>query len=636
MSGIFGIIRKGQEPIQPRWITSLRESLSHRGPDGIDTWQDENAALGHLMLQTTPESCFDKQPLEYKHWVITADARLDNRKELFTLLEVPPSLQPLTTDSLLIARAFERWEKRCPEFLVGDFAFAVWDKRQRTLFCAKDHAGVRQLFYYDSPQFIVFATEVRAITQLDFIPHKLDLDSFANFLIGTYHIGSLAAHSYVENLRRLMPAHWLLWENQRVSTQLYWKRNPHYTVRFKDERDYGLALRELIDGAIEDRMRTSHPIGIRLSGGLDSSTIASIAAPKLALLGKNLYSTSSVLPADYQGIEEDERKYIDLILAKQRNIIPTFVSAEGVGVFDGLKEIFDKTHEPVYSLYYMDEALNQSLAPHTRVVLTGLVGDLTVSNRGKYCVAALLEQGRFKAATNLLRSRKKITHQPYGSLLSSLAVAPLIPYDIRQLLKKIRGNADSELFRMRDSAASTSFISEKKARALHRETLKALYETKSHEKSIWDTSLVLFLGQDDVLASYYQQENAHPFTDKRIIEFLWASPPECFDYNGWPRGYIRRAMEGTLPPEILWRKDKTMYSPDFQRRITNESQQLAAFVEKEMTPRNSLFLNMPRIVNTLKEIQPVRNWDSVDDRAHSVVHSGVQAIKYLNWLSEIQ
>jgi asparagine synthase (glutamine-hydrolysing) len=636
MSAIFGIIRKGQQPIQPHWTETLRAGLSHRGPDGAHTWQDEHATLGHLMLHTTPESCFDRQPLEYKHWVITADVRLDNRKELFAHLGISPSLQSQTTDSLLIAKAFEKWENRCPEFLVGDFAFAIWDKQQRTLFCAKDHTGIRQFFYYESPQFLVFATEMRALIRVDFISPELDLDIFANLLIGIYHIGGHASYTYIKGVRRLMPAHWLLWENQRLSTSLYWKRNPEHTVRFKDEREYGLALREHINTAIGDRMRTNFPIGMRLSGGLDSSSIASIAAPRLASQGKNLYTASSVLPANYKGIEEDERAYIELILARHKNIIPSFVSAEGIGAFDGLEDIYDKTCEPVNSLYYMDEALNQSLAPHTRVVLTGLIGDFTVSNPGRYCISTLLKQGRISTAARLLQSRKKTAGHPYKSLLLTHVLAPLVPYELKQVLKKISGKANSDPFQMLNTPASTSFVSENKARAMHRGMINEFYGSNTHEKSIWNTSFVVFLSQDDVLASYHRQEHAHPFTDKRIIEFLWASPPECFDYRGWPRGYIRRAMEDSpLPQEILWRKDKTMYSPDFQRRIRDESHQLAIFLEKEMTPQNSLFLNMPHILDTLEKIQPAQNWNSVDDRAHGVVHTGIQAIKYRKWLSEI-
>lgn len=628
MSAIFGIVGKNHRPIEASWVSSMEDNLRHRGPNGMQTWQDESVALGHLMLHTTPESLFDKQPLEYKHWVVTADVRLDNRKELFSLLAIPPSLRPKTTDSLLIVMAFEKWGKRCPEYLVGDFAFAIWDRSARSLYCAKDHVGVRQLFYFDSPEFLVFASEIRAIANLAFVASELDLESFANYLIDLRPAGEAAVNTFMKGIKRLMPAHWLSWEDRKLSGELYWKRNPDSVIKFGDEQAYGLALRQLLEQAISDRMRTDFPVGITLSGGLDSSSVACVAARLLATKGRSLYCTSSVLATNHQGHESDERKYIAAVLAQEKNIIPTFVTAQGVGAFDGLEEVFDKTHEPVNAFYYMDEALSQSLAPHARVVLTGFLGDITTSNRGDYLLSTLIKQGQIQTVLEILRLRKKSSSKTYKSLLSKYVLLPLMSYDLLLTLRKIRGTYAKHSYSRLDSAANEAFISEAWASQMHSSKARKKSQLMDQYHDVWDTSALLFHGES-CLPYYQGQEYTHPLVDKRIIEFLWASPPQYFDYQGWPRGYIRRAMEGVLPDEILWRKDKQPYSPDFQSRIIEQTPELKELLEAEIGGEWHKYLDFGYISAQLSALEGMEKFDL---KSITIVHRGILSLKYLKWL----
>lgn len=164
MSGICGIVSLSGEPLRPESLGPAIARLRRRGPDGVDIWQSEEVALGHTLLATTPEALVEKLPLRHPETgcVITADARIDNRDELFTLLGLT---QPgrIIGDGELILRAYLRWGEACPEHLLGDFAFAIWDPRCRALFCARDHTGMRQLIYTHREHGVfAFATEPRA------------------------------------------------------------------------------------------------------------------------------------------------------------------------------------------------------------------------------------------------------------------------------------------------------------------------------------------------------------------------------------------------------------------------------------------------------------------------------------------
>src|SRR5262245_26739983 len=118
--------------------------LAHRGPDGANHWRVGSIGLGHRMVWTTPESLHERLPLVFADGAlaITADARIDNREELITALHLGGKPASEIVDSALILSAYERWGEHCPEYLLGDFAFAIWDAREQTLFCARDHAGI--------------------------------------------------------------------------------------------------------------------------------------------------------------------------------------------------------------------------------------------------------------------------------------------------------------------------------------------------------------------------------------------------------------------------------------------------------------------------------------------------------------
>ena len=148
MSAITGIFRRDGKPVNPETNQKMNDTLAHRGPDGSRVRCKGSVAFGHQMLHTTPESVQEVLPFENKNsgLVITADARIDNRKELSEELGLENNIE--VSDSQFILKAYEKWGEKCPENLLGDFAFAIWDKNREILFCARDHMGVRPLYYY--------------------------------------------------------------------------------------------------------------------------------------------------------------------------------------------------------------------------------------------------------------------------------------------------------------------------------------------------------------------------------------------------------------------------------------------------------------------------------------------------------
>ena len=151
MSGIFGILNLGNfigKPVSLSDLQSMGQALKHRGRDGSGFWHEGDVGLGHMATNITPESVYEKLPCTSAdgRLVITADARIDNRQELFSSLSIPYSQQVQIACSEIILHSFQKWGERCPEHLLGEFVFAIWDKREKRLFCARDHLGVRPFF----------------------------------------------------------------------------------------------------------------------------------------------------------------------------------------------------------------------------------------------------------------------------------------------------------------------------------------------------------------------------------------------------------------------------------------------------------------------------------------------------------
>jgi asparagine synthase (glutamine-hydrolysing) len=189
MSAIIGIFYLDGQPVTEAELNKMLESLAHRGSDGCGIWKDGATGLGHRMLWTTPESLHEQLPLVDRtgKLAIIADARIDNRDELIKLLGFTDRPSQQISDSQLILSAYEKWGEQCVGKLLGDFVFAIWDARKRSLFCGRDPLGIKHFYYYYLPgRAFVFASEIKGLLCLPFVPRQLDELSIAYHLLPVY------------------------------------------------------------------------------------------------------------------------------------------------------------------------------------------------------------------------------------------------------------------------------------------------------------------------------------------------------------------------------------------------------------------------------------------------------------------
>jgi asparagine synthase (glutamine-hydrolysing) len=326
MSAIFGVYNLDGKAVASQLLERMSGVLAHRGSDDAGVWNDGAVGLGHRMLWTTPESLHEKLPLKSNESavVVTCDVRLDNRDELIAELSLSSKPADEIADGEIILKAYERWGEDCPAKLIGDFAFVVWDERRRQLFCARDHFGVKPFNYFASEKCFAFASEAKALFQIEAVSRGLDEGMIADYFIGNFENKT---KTFYQKILRLPPAHSLtIRVDGEPRLQCYYRLDPHLEAPMRSNDEYAEGLREIFNEAVRCRMRRTKSLGTKLSGGLDSSSIACVARDLLREQGGDDSLPTFSLVYD-RNKKCDEREYINCVLS-QGGFEPHFISGE--------------------------------------------------------------------------------------------------------------------------------------------------------------------------------------------------------------------------------------------------------------------------------------------------------------------
>lgn len=639
MSGIFGILNLDQKPSSRSSLGKMRDAMEHRGVDGSDLHLDEDIGIGHLKSCFTPQSAQENLPYHClsSDLVITADARIDNREELFSHLPICASEKNSIPDSILILKAYEKWGKRCPEYLLGEFAFAIWNKREKTLFCARDHIGFRPLFYYRCHNFFIFSSEIKGIRATGLASIQFNETTLASQWLPLEKDNE---QTYFKDILRLKCAHTLtVGKDQKYHYCKYWTPEPQKRVRYGSDSDYAEALREIIIQSVSCRLNTNLPVAITLSGGLDSSAIACIAARQLRKKGQSLIAVSSVLPLDHQGIETDERAYIQAVLDQEPNIDIQFVTAEGKGPFDfsDMEKGIHRIETPVPSVFYLNEALWQAAKDRgARCMFSGLGGDHMVSYQANDALYRLYKDFRWVAGLKLARQLSIIEGKGIPLVFRDFLFRHMLPAWFLNLLLHTKGDKayhpqktlkaiNSEFQSQYDiSAKKITNYAQKNAKDWRHFIVRKIERGK------------LYFEDLNIQCSFFNMENLSPFFDKRVVDFFMTVPPEKFFMGGKKRGLFRHAMEGILPPQIQWRNDKGAFSPDFHRRVLSKQQEAKTFLDSlpQEDPARK-YLNIDVMRKQFKYVAPVKDRYQWEINTQGILAKNIILIKFLHWVEKL-
>ena len=623
MSAITGIFYRDGRKVDPELIKKMNNKLSHRGADGSAVWCEGPVAMGHQMLWTTPESLHEKLPFEDEEsgLVITADARIDNRDELSKELDIEDKEE--VSDSYFILKSYEKWGEDCPDKLLGDFAFAIWDKNEEKLFCARDHMGVKPFYYYLDDEMFVFGTEIKALFCVPGVPRELNERKVALFLmINTQDKLS----TFYDAILNIIPAHSLTISQIKCKIRKYWELNPDYQITLDSDEEYIIMFREIFKKAVKCRLRSAFPIGFELSGGLDSSSIVCMAK-KILDENKNFRSilnTYSYIFDDFPQV--DERNYIEKITDNNR-IKPHYLLGDKISLLEEIETILWYQEQPFFTpnIAIIWNLYKKMKKDNIRILLGGNGGDEIISH-GKYYLKELAVTFKWKELINEINELSKHSNKSHFNLFLIYFIFPLIPEFLKNLVpfgrRKDMFTKDG-IFILNNEFAKR-LGGEKYLKELKWVPItKANTAKKYHYLSIMLQQYVLEML--DHVASFHLIEPRYPYYDKRLVEFCYAIPTEMKFKFGWDRFIQRAAMADILPHEIQWRHDKTNFNPIYENNLLFEKELLEKMIYSDTFIENYVNLDL------LKDIYKKYTSGNVNNNTFAL---WVSILIYL-WLKQI-
>jgi len=277
MSAIAGLLRLHGQDVARRDLERMANALRPHGPDRSAVAVAGPAGLAHALMRMTPEDRFDRQPLRGASGaVIAADLRLDNRTELLALIGAPPDEAATWPDARVVLTAWEKFGDDVWPTLRGPFAAAIWDPRHRTLTLARDHLGLNVVMWFKNDDLFAFASMPKGLFALPEVPRELSEEKLADFLVLNH---ADHATTLYRNVFRLPPAHLAkVAADGTMRHRRYWSPADIKPIRLPTSQAYAEGLRDSLDRSVRRQMRSAHPIGSHLSGGLDCSSVAVLAA----------------------------------------------------------------------------------------------------------------------------------------------------------------------------------------------------------------------------------------------------------------------------------------------------------------------------------------------------------------------
>jgi len=388
MSGIAGIVNLDGAPIDRDLLSRMTRFMSFRGPDGEELWAEDNAGFANTLLQTSAKP--EPMLTIVGDLCITADARIDGCEN--TNL----------TDVERIGRAYDKWGEQCVEHLIGDFAFAIWDKRRRRLFCARDHFGVKPFFYARAGNSFIFSNTLNALRFDPRISDELNETAIRDYLDSG--LNQDLSTTVFRDVQRLPGGHTLSLENGSIVTRRYWTPEVKTKIRFRKPQSYVERFDELLTTAVKDRLRNER-VSISMSGGLDSTSLAAIAR-RLLPQPAAVHAFSTV----YDNLIPDEERHYSTLAASHLRIPIQHLNADRYSLFEERRQGDLDVPEPFLlgPLAGQFNDLLRMMAAHGRVALSGYDGDALMNDSRRAYVKSVVTRRRANsrpATINALNSK---------------------------------------------------------------------------------------------------------------------------------------------------------------------------------------------------------------------------------------
>jgi asparagine synthase (glutamine-hydrolysing) len=637
MSGIAGLIRFDDRSVTRRDLERAANALNQYGPDRVEIIAKDNCGLAHALMRMTPEDRFDRQPYQDGSGsVITADLRLDNRDKLLAQTRMSPAEAAEWSDSRLLLNTWQKLGDDVWPMLRGPFAVAIWDPRSRCVTLARDHLGLNVVTWHKGRGFVAFASMPNALFAFDDVPRELCEEKLADFLVLNH---AEHATTMYRNVFRVPPAHILHVKPDGSLTQRrYWSPADIKPVRLRSDSAYADGLRDCLDRAVRRQMRSIHPIGSLLSGGLDSSSVSVLAARALGEKNQRLAAFTGIPGRDFDGpvpdgCYADETPYVEAIRKKTGNIDVDYLHTDACDDFAQLERFFIVLDGPVRNptnFGWTTAVLQRARAQGRRVLLGGLHGNYTISWNGWSQASDHLARGRLLLAFRQWLQFYRNTPYSRWTALRKLLIEPLIPRRLGDFAQRRRTASWREHAPIRADFAAEMAV-ESRARTVGHDFH---YRMRRDER-------VKGLAQVDYLGDWQAAEKAFtgvevrdPTADIDVVSYCFGIPPEQYLAEGIDRSLVRRAMWGLLPEVVLTNRLTGLQGADWHQKLEARKGELAR--ELDELSKSALVrrvIDLGRLENAIKD-WPRGGWHKAEvfHEYNLALTRGLAGGRFIRWI----
>lgn len=590
MCGITGILSyDSKEPVDREFLRRACATISHRGPDDEGFYFDDEAGvgLGHRRLSII-DLASGNQPMTTSDetvWIVF-NGEIYNFPQLKSELQKKGCCFRTTSDTEVILYLYQQYGIKGFSRLNGIFAFAIYDKREKKIILARDHFGVKPLYYFLSGEKLVFGSEIKALLQDASVPRDIDYESFNTFLTFRYNP---SPQTLFKGIKKLHPGHYLsVGSDGKAELASFWEYAPSTDTAITEEEAVS-QYQILVEKAIERQMISDVPIGVLLSGGLDSAIVATLMSGyserkvksfSIGFPGKGDYNelADARATASYAGTE-----HYEMTITQQQYL-------------DFFYDSFFYTEEPIAettipALYYVSRLASQ----HLKVVLAGQGADEPLAGYKRYFGENII--GKYSSLLRLLpldliakvlprneRFKRAVfasqfTNEPdrflaIYTIFTPVQISDLLNDDAKRSLKDVNRAFVEKLYE------ETRGLSDSLSRLLYIDTRMSLSD-----------NLLIF---GDKMSMANSLEMRVPFLDVELVKFIESLPGEM-KLRGFTHKYIhKQAARKWLPSKIINRKKRGFATPMDQWLQSDLAEKAKEIInDKNSASRN--YFNLPYI-----------------------------------------
>ncbi|MDZ7413062.1 MAG: asparagine synthase (glutamine-hydrolyzing) [candidate division KSB1 bacterium] len=561
MCGIAGIIRKDNGPVDRALISQITELVRHRGPDAEGYFFEENLALGHRRLAILDLTPAGNQPMHYlDRYVLVFNGEVYNYLELKEELAAAGYRFHTRTDVEVVLAAFDHWGEQCVHHFNGMWAFALYDRKRHMLFCSRDRFGVKPFYYTLTDQLFAFASEIKQLLPL-LSSRSANVPRIVDYLV-------LGLEEYDEytcfvGIQKLLPGHNLRYDlgSHAFQVERYYSLRIDPSLATMSDHEARSLFRAELERAVTIRLRSDVQVGTCLSGGLDSSTVATLASKSYrAQTGRRF----AAITAKASDPSVDETPYAERV-AGAADLDWHVIAPQRTDFVQHLEEVVAAQEEPfgspsIFLQYFVMRTARELNCP---VLLDGQGGDECLLGYERYFPAYLRSLPLWSAVREFFNCARH-------SRLSAWRLLLFMFYFPRAGVRLNRLKARHAYLRPELLELINRELAERVAASF-----ADIVELQRIE--LTQTQLPHLLRYEDRNSMHFAVETRLPFLDYRLVETALGLNNRLKIRDGWTK-YVIRSLD-LLPPEVAWRREKVA----FEAPLANWMRPREPFLQEIMT-----------------------------------------------------